>query len=121
MTDIIYLTNPTLTNADMNRLFTAAWADHHESDFAPVLNRSLVYIGAYAGDELVGFVNVAWDGGVHAFLLDTTVHPNYQRQGIGDRLVQEPNCVAFIGCMSIMHHTSKRFISSVASNRLLRV
>ena len=23
--------------------------------------------------ELVGFVNVAWDGGVHAFLLDTLV------------------------------------------------
>jgi GNAT superfamily N-acetyltransferase len=89
MTDIIYKLNPTVTNADMNRLFTSAWVDHHETDFTPVLSRSLVYVCAYSGDELVGFVNVAWDGGVHAFLLDTTVHPAYQRRGIGVRLVQE--------------------------------
>jgi predicted N-acetyltransferase YhbS len=35
----------------------------------------------------VGFVNLAWDGGVHAFFLDTTVHPAWQRRGIGQRLV----------------------------------
>ncbi len=89
MTDIIYTINPTVTNADMNRLFAAAWADHHASDFTSVLSRSLVYVCAFASTELVGFVNVAWDGGVHAFLLDTTVHPAYQRRGIGVRLVQE--------------------------------
>jgi ribosomal protein S18 acetylase RimI-like enzyme len=37
----------------------------------------------------VGFVNVAWDGDVHFFLLDTTVHPQRQRKGIGQRLVEE--------------------------------
>ena len=36
----------------------------------------------------MGFVNVAWDGGIHAFMLDTTVHPAYQRQGIGRHLVE---------------------------------
>jgi GNAT superfamily N-acetyltransferase len=40
------------------------------------------------GERLVGFVNVAWDGGVHAFLLDTTVHPEFRRQGIGVSLVR---------------------------------
>jgi GNAT superfamily N-acetyltransferase len=39
-------------------------------------------------ERLVGFVNVAWDGGVHAFLLDTTVHPEYRRHGIGVALVR---------------------------------
>ena len=38
--------------------------------------------------ELVGFVNVAWDGGVHAFLLDTMVSQRVGRQGIGTRLVE---------------------------------
>ena len=94
MTDIIYQLNPTVTNTDLNRLFAAAWSDHHESDFAPVLGRSLVYVCAYADAELVGFVNVAWDGGVHAFLLDTSVHPAYQRRGIGIRLVQEAAAAA---------------------------
>lgn len=37
--------------------------------------------------ELVGFVNVIGDGGVHAVLLDTVVDPAHQGQGIGRALV----------------------------------
>ncbi len=37
---------------------------------------------------LVGFVNVAWDGGDHAFLIDTKVRPDQQRRGIGTELVR---------------------------------
>jgi ribosomal protein S18 acetylase RimI-like enzyme len=36
---------------------------------------------------LVGFVNVAWDGADHAFLLDTKTHGGYQRRGIGRAMV----------------------------------
>jgi GNAT superfamily N-acetyltransferase len=36
---------------------------------------------------LVGFVNVAWDGGVHAFLLDTLVAVRARRRGIGTAVV----------------------------------
>ena len=45
-------------------------------------------------DRLIAFVKLAWDGGVHAFLLDTTVHADWQRQGIGQRLVQEALALA---------------------------
>lgn len=48
---------------------------------------ALTWIGAFDADELVGFVQVAWDGGVHAFLLDTVVDPARQRSGIGQHLV----------------------------------
>jgi ribosomal protein S18 acetylase RimI-like enzyme len=37
---------------------------------------------------LVGFVNVAWDGADHAFLLDTKVRPDHERRGIGTELVR---------------------------------
>lgn len=37
--------------------------------------------------ELVGFVNVAWDGGDHAFLIDTKTRPTHQRQGLGVAVV----------------------------------
>jgi ribosomal protein S18 acetylase RimI-like enzyme len=37
---------------------------------------------------LVGFVNVAWDGSDHAFLLDTKTRGTFQRRGIGTRLVR---------------------------------
>jgi len=33
-------------------------------------------------------VNLAWDGGVHAFLVDVTVHPDFRRRGIGQQLVK---------------------------------
>ncbi len=39
--------------------------------------------------RLVGFVNVTWDGGVHAFILDTMVAAAHRRQGIATRLVKE--------------------------------
>ena len=37
---------------------------------------------------LIGFVNVAWDGGDHAFLIDTRVRPDHRRRGIGTELVR---------------------------------
>jgi GNAT superfamily N-acetyltransferase len=40
------------------------------------------------GGELIGFVNVAWDGGDHAFLIDTKTRPDQQRRGIGTALVR---------------------------------
>lgn len=42
-----------------------------------------------ATGQLIGFVNVAWDGGDHAFLLDTKTRRSQQRQGVGTAVVQE--------------------------------
>jgi len=82
-----YTIKPKLTDAELKPLFRAAWPHEGDASYEPVLARSLTYVAAYDGDRLVGFVNVAWDGGVHAFLLDTTVHPEVQRRGIGRELV----------------------------------
>lgn len=48
---------------------------------------SLGWVTARLEGRLVGFVNVAWDGADHAFLLDTKTNPQYQRQGIGTAVV----------------------------------
>lgn len=85
---IDYRVSPPIQNAALNELFGAAWDQHHEGDFEAQLRHSLLYVCAYDGERLVGFVNLAWDGGVHAFLLDTTTHPDYQRRGIGAELVR---------------------------------
>ena len=58
-------------------------------DHVAVLERSLLWICAYEGERLVGFCRLAWDGGVHAFLLDPTVREGYRRRGIGTALVRE--------------------------------
>ena len=31
---------------------------------------------------------MAWDGGIHGFILDTTVHREFQRRGIGAELMK---------------------------------
>lgn len=41
----------------------------------------------FDGGRLVGFVNLAWDGDRHAFLLDTVVAPAHRGHGIGRELV----------------------------------
>jgi ribosomal protein S18 acetylase RimI-like enzyme len=84
---ISYSISPATSDEAMNALFAAAWPQHDWSNFAPVLSRSLAYVCAHQQDRLIGFVNLAWDGGIHAFLLDTTVHPEFQRRGIGRELV----------------------------------
>ena len=52
-----------------------------------VERHSLGWVSARDGDALVGFVNVAWDGGIHAFILDTLVTTGVRRHGIGKRMV----------------------------------
>jgi GNAT superfamily N-acetyltransferase len=86
--EIRYRVNPPVTDDELNELFSSSWPSHTQSAFGPVLSRSLVYVCAYHAERLVGFVNLAWDGGAHAFLLDITVHPEQQRRGIGQRLVR---------------------------------
>jgi len=80
-------TDPLPDDAALERLWQAAWGDAGPASFQPILQRSLTHVGAYDGPLLVGFVNVAWDGGIHAFILDTCVDPAYRRQGIALRLL----------------------------------
>ena len=77
------------SNAEVNALHAEGF-EHRllEDDWWGQVNRhSLGWVCARDGEDLVGFVNVAWDGGVHAFVLDTTVHPDFRRRGIGRDLV----------------------------------
>ncbi|AEV84725.1 putative acetyltransferase NSI [Actinoplanes sp. SE50] len=37
---------------------------------------------------MIGFLQVCWDSGSHAFLLDTAVDPDHRSQGLGAALVR---------------------------------
>jgi ribosomal protein S18 acetylase RimI-like enzyme len=69
-----------------------AEAFHHDvvEDFdwqKQARDHSLGWVCARDGGDLVGFVNVAWDGKAHAFILDTMVARKAGRQGVGTELV----------------------------------
>jgi GNAT superfamily N-acetyltransferase len=86
---ISYLWRGEFTNEALSKLHAEAFR-HKPLDIAwctQVNRHSLGWVCAVDGSELVGFVNVAWDGGVHAFLVDTIVAPSAQRQGIATRMV----------------------------------
>jgi GNAT superfamily N-acetyltransferase len=55
---------------------------------------ALTWVGAFDEGRLVGFVQVCWDGGAHAFLLDTAVDPGWRHRGVGVRLVKAATGVA---------------------------
>jgi GNAT superfamily N-acetyltransferase len=76
-------------NGEVNALHAEAFGHQPGgSDWWGRANRhSLGWVCARQDGSLVGFVNVAWDGGTHAFLLDTVVAVRWQRHGVGAGLV----------------------------------
>ncbi|MEU1418267.1 GNAT family N-acetyltransferase [Streptomyces sp. NPDC049097] len=76
-------------NATLNALHADGFGPPvAETDWRERLERySLGWVCAREDGDLIGFVNVAWDGGVHAFLLDTVVAQRLRAKGIGTALV----------------------------------
>jgi GNAT superfamily N-acetyltransferase len=85
---IDYRVSEPISGPALAALLDESWPDHAVMDPDVLERHSAGWVCAYDGDQLVGFVNVAWDGGTHFFLLDTTVAPSHRRRGIGARLVQ---------------------------------
>jgi ribosomal protein S18 acetylase RimI-like enzyme len=78
-----------LTDAEMVGLVRAHGGRPVQGWWDQIRAYSLGWVTARAADgAVIGFVNVAWDGGDHAFLLDTKTHSVFQREGIGTRLVE---------------------------------
>jgi GNAT superfamily N-acetyltransferase len=76
-------------NADLNALHAEGF-DHAPLDddwWGQVNRHSLGWVCARDAGGLVGFVNVAWDGAIHAFVLDTLVSARLRRRGVGAGLV----------------------------------
>ena len=108
------------TDADVNAL-------HAEGFGHPVLDidwkdqverHSLGWVCAYEGERLVGFVNVAWDGGVDAFVVDTLVDADARRRGIGTGLVEAARAEArAAGLRNGSTSTSRRSCAASTSRR----
>jgi GNAT superfamily N-acetyltransferase len=76
-------------NSEVNRLHADGFGhDFLDIDWRAQLNRhSLGWVCARDADALAGFVNVAWDGDAHAFILDAMVATGHRHSGIGTGLV----------------------------------
>jgi ribosomal protein S18 acetylase RimI-like enzyme len=89
VTQIDYEWRGQITDAEMLRLVESYGGNAEEAWWDRIRTHSLGWVVARVRDgSLAGFVNVAWDGSDHAFLVDTKVRADLQRQGIGQTLVR---------------------------------
>jgi GrpB-like predicted nucleotidyltransferase (UPF0157 family)/GNAT superfamily N-acetyltransferase len=88
---IVYRWRAPVADSDVVDLHAAAFpgsADSEPSWWRRQRPLSLGWVTAHAGDRLVGFANLAWDGHRHSFLLDVAVHPDHRRRNIGSTVIE---------------------------------
>ena len=89
MDDLQYRWRGALTDAEVVGLVVAHGDRAQPGWWDQIRPHSLGWVTARGpGSIVAGFVNVAWDGGNHAFLLDTKVRSEFQRRGIATELVR---------------------------------
>ena len=81
------------TNDEVNALHAEAFEtrvfDETEWNWIELTTRhSLGWVTARSEGDLVGFVNVLWDGSVHAWIQDVMVAIRARHQGVGVSLVK---------------------------------
>ncbi len=90
---VTYAWRGSVANAELNLLHAEAFETQlyaeDEWDWEKLLDQhSLGWVVGREGGILVGFVNVLWDGLVHAWLQDTMVASEARHHGVGTELVQ---------------------------------
>jgi GNAT superfamily N-acetyltransferase len=96
------------TNDEANRLhadaFNTRLCDAAQCDWQRLVHaHSLGWVTARSGTELVGFVNVVWDGSVHAWIQDLMVATPARRRGIGRELIRTAARAARDAGCEILH------------------
>jgi GNAT superfamily N-acetyltransferase len=89
---VTYTWRGDVTSSELNRLHadafeTRLYADGEWDWVAQLQGHSLGWVVAREGDALVGFVNVVWDGLVHAWIQDTMVATGARHRGVATALV----------------------------------
>ena len=79
----------TITDAELVSLTHSYGGESEVGWWDRIRGFSLGWVAArLANGEAAGFVNVAWDGCDHTFLIDTKVRSDLQHRGIGTELVR---------------------------------
>ena len=73
---------------------TVSWQPIIEEQAQSGLNGSDFIIACRDDDNIVGCARIFWDKGYIAYLADVMVKSEYQKQGIGKKLVSE--CITYI-------------------------
>ncbi len=95
--------NSSVTSLEINALMHVCWDAHEECDYQNILVKSLSYATVRDGDTLIGFCNLAWDGGRHATIFDLNVHPDFRKQGLALKMLEMLKGVAKSNNVKFLH------------------
>lgn len=84
---LCYECNPFLKAEQVARLRELVGWEGRFEKFKKKLENTYFCVACFAGDTLVGYVDVVSDGIDDAYIRDLVVHPDYQRRGIGSKLL----------------------------------
>ena len=65
------------------------WGNRNPDEIRAAFLESSFVRFAYDGEKLVGFGRTVDDGKYYAMIVDLVIHPDYQHQGIGSRILKE--------------------------------
>lgn len=86
---IAYNVDGRLLNTDAFLLFVGKiWLGHYDIERARAALSKTINITAYDRDKLVGCLRILTDGYYFGTITELLVLPEYQKQGIGSRLLQ---------------------------------
>ena len=75
-----------------NLFQTTGWNENYQKasgELIQALRSSWYFLGAYDGEQLVGFGRLVSDGVLHAMIYELIVLPEYQGRGIGGEILEK--------------------------------
>lgn len=90
-----------IAGAALRALFTSAgWERHAGEGALEAVLQAGPAVGAWSGDQLVGFARAVTDGRLRAYVEDVAVHEQYRRRGVATavmrRLLDELSEIAIV-------------------------
>jgi ribosomal protein S18 acetylase RimI-like enzyme len=88
---IVYRDTHEIDLDQLTILFNSVGWERRTADrerLAQLVRGSLYVISAWAGNRLVGFARAISDGAANAYISTVAVLPEYQKRGIGRKLIQ---------------------------------
>ena len=85
--ELCYEYNPCLKADQIARLRELVKWDGRLEKYKKKLGNTYFCVACFADNELIGYVDIVSDGIDDAYIRDLIVHPDYQRRGIGSKLL----------------------------------
>lgn len=79
---------PTLSKEIADLREAVGWS-RMESSYSNPLLTSYYHISVYDGSALIGYIDCVSNGVTDAYIQDLMIHPNYQKHGIGTKLMND--------------------------------